>query len=134
MLSATPPEHDLGSLSRVARTNTSTRMPRTAFVLSLLSVIGVAVSGGVVLMLVTLSFSFLYGSIAVFGMLIVVSVSFLLALLGLGGARSWRQAGGRGRLSVLTIVLASITIVGFALAILLIVLGVIVFVVALSKI
>jgi hypothetical protein len=81
MPSATPPEHDLGSFSRVARTNTSPRMPRTAFVLSLLSVIGVVVSGGVALVLFgVVGVSSLYGLIAVLGILIVVAVSFVVAL------------------------------------------------------
>lgn len=136
MLDATPPERDPGSPHPLARTAANnTGMPRTAFVLSLLSAIGVVVAAAGALWTVTdPNLGFEHGGEVVAGILFVLSVSLLLAILGLNGSVAWRRAGGRGWLSVLSIAFATLAIVVFALGIVLFVLVVVLFVVALSKI
>lgn len=136
MLDATPPERDSGSPYPLARTTpNNTGMPRAAFVLSLLSAIGVVVAAVGALWLVTdPNLGFEHGAEVVAGILFVLGVSLLLAILSLNISVAWRRAGGRGWQSVLSIAFASLAILVFAVGVVLFVLVVVLIVLAFSKI
>lgn len=135
MLDATLPEPGPGSPQQWARTVAHTGAPRTAFVLSLLGFIGVAVAAVVALWLITdPNLGFVHGAEVVLGILFVLAVSLVLAILGLGRSASWRRAGGRGWLNGLSITLATLAILGVAAGFVLFVLVVVAFVLVLSRI
>lgn len=112
-----------------------TGVPRAAFVLSFLSAIGVAVAALATLWTFTNpNLGFLHGAEVVSGIVLVLAVSLVLAIMGLVQSLSWRRAGGRSGLNILSIALAVPAIAGVALGFLFFVLVVVLIVVAFSKI
>lgn len=119
MFSAPPPQGDPRSLSRHAQITVNTSLPHTAFVCSLLSTIGVAVTWvGALWAFGIAALNLEYGALAILGFAILLSASLTLAIVGLSRAVSWRRAGGRGERSVLSIVLASLALFGVAVPVL----------------
>ncbi len=135
MPDAMPPGPDSGSPQRLTRTIAHTGAPRTAFVLSLLSAIGVAVAAVVAPWPFTdPNLGFQRGAEVVIGVMLVLGVSLTLAILGLSRSISLRRAGGREWLNTLSIALATLAIVGVALGFVLFLLVVAAFLLAFSEI
>jgi len=107
----------------------SSGVPRTAVVLSLLSLLGVAVAAGMAWWTANNTTTGLTHVAAVangvFIVLGVLSVSLLPALVSLGMAIFWRRAGGRGWLSVLTISLSALASLVVVVSVTVLVVGVI---------
>ncbi len=130
-----PPGPDFGAPQQLTRATARTGAPRTAFVLSLLSAIGVAVAAVVAPWPFTdPNLGFQRGADIVIGVMVVLGVSLTLAILGLVQSLSWRRAGGRARLNTLSIALAILAIVGVATGFVLFLLVVAAFLLAFSEI
>ncbi len=140
MLDATPPESEPESSRPVARATANTRAPRNAFLLSLLSVIGVAAAADMAHVVMprwgvfnpNLGFNYvLFFTVGIIG---VLGVSLVLAIMSLGIALPWRRAGDRRWLSILSTTLAAFAILGVAVGFALIVVVVILFMLVMSEI